>query len=117
METQALLEKIYVGFNARDIDSVLSVVHPEVEWPNGMEGGTVFGHSGIRDYWTRQWTLINPTVHPRSFTQEPDGRVNVEVHQLIRDLAGNLLKDATIHHVYAFEDGLIQSMEIREQDR
>ena len=41
----------------------------------------------------------------------------VEVHQVVRDLAGNVLKDHVVRHVYAFEDGLIRSMEIREANQ
>ena len=110
---ETVLERTYVAFNARDIDTVLVVMHPDVLWPNGMEGGTVVGHAAARAYWTRQWGLIDPRVEPRGFTVEADGRVAVTVHQVVRDLAGTVLKDATVEHVYAFEDGLIKSMEIR----
>jgi hypothetical protein len=34
-----LLAHTYAAFNGRDIDAVLAVMHPEVDWPNGMEGG------------------------------------------------------------------------------
>jgi ketosteroid isomerase-like protein len=114
MNPQILLERAYAAFNARDIDAALAVMHPDVAWPNGMEGGSVSGHPGIRDYWTRQWGVIDPSVYPQRFVVESDGRVAVEVHQVVRDLAGNILKDATVQHVYALEDGLIKSMEIRE---
>ena len=110
---QTVLERTYAAFNARDIDTAMSVMHPDVLWPNAMEGGTVVGHAAIRAYWTRQWALIDPRVEPRSFTVEPDGRVAVPVHQVVRDLAGTILKEATVEHVYAFEGGLIKSMEIR----
>ena len=110
---ETVLERTYAAFNARDIDTVVVVMHPDVIWPNGMEGGTVVGQAGVRAYWTRQWTLIDPRVEPRGFTVEADGRVAVTVHQVVRDLAGAVLKDATVEHVYAFEDGLIKSMEIR----
>ena len=75
------------------------------------EGGIIFGHRGVRDYWTRQWGMIDPSVEP-GFTSTGDGRV--EVHQVVRDLAGKVVKDQVVRHVYAFEDGLIRSMEIRE---
>jgi ketosteroid isomerase-like protein len=110
---ETVLERTYAAFNARDIDTVLVVMHPDVIWPNGMEGGTVVGHAAARAYWTRQWRLIDPRVEPRGFTVEADGRVAVTVHQVVRDLAGTVLKDATVEHVYAFEDGRIKSMEIR----
>jgi hypothetical protein len=110
---QTVLERTYAAFNARDIDTVLVVMHPDVIWPNGMEGGTVAGHAAVRAYWTRQWGLIDPRVEPRGFAVGADGRVAVTVHQVVRDLAGTVLKEATVEHVYAFEDGLIKSMEIR----
>jgi hypothetical protein len=36
----------------------------------------------------------------------------VEVHQVVRDLDGNLLSDSTVQHVYSFRDGLVERMEI-----
>ena len=39
-------------------------MQPNVEWPNGMEGDTVYGRDGVRDYWMRQWSMINPHVDP-----------------------------------------------------
>ena len=55
-----LLKLLYARFNARDLDGVLVHLHPDVTWANGMEGGFVHGHSGVRDYWTRQWSM---TIH------------------------------------------------------
>ncbi|HEY5725287.1 MAG TPA: nuclear transport factor 2 family protein [Methylomirabilota bacterium] len=108
----SLLAQTYAAFNARDIDGALAAMHPAVAWPNGMEGGMVHGHAAIREYWTRQWTLIDPRVEPTRFAPLPDGRVAVHVHQVVRDLAGATLKDEMVRHVYAFEDGLIKAMEI-----
>ena len=114
MNPEGLLRKAYEAFNARDIDAALAVMHSDVEWPNGMEGGTVHGHDGIRAYWTRQWSIINPTVEPISIRPEAEGLFVVEVHQIVRDLQGVVLTDRTVHHVYQIEDGRVRSMEIRE---
>ncbi len=59
-----ILNAIYQAFNARDIDTILASLHPEVDWPNGWEGGRVYGHGGVREYWTRQWAEIDPHVEP-----------------------------------------------------
>lgn len=107
-----LLIGVYRAFNARDIDAVLARLHPDVDWPNGMEGGRVRGHAGVRDYWTRQWTLIDPQVEPTGFRRDDAGRVVVDVHQVVRDRAGTLLSDQTVKHVYAIEQGLIRRMDI-----
>jgi nuclear transport factor 2 (NTF2) superfamily protein len=112
--TVRLLKQAYEGFNARDIDGVLALMQPNVEWPNGMEGGTVEGHSGVRAYWTRQWGIINPHVDPVKFEADGSGRIAVSVHQVVRDLSGNTLQDRMVEHVYCLDEGLIRCMEIRE---
>jgi ketosteroid isomerase-like protein len=110
----SLLEHAYAAFNARDLDGALATMTPDVEWPNGMEGGTVHGHEGVREYWTRQWSMIDPHVDPVGFKDEADGRIAVSVHQVVRELSGKLLLDRMVEHVYSLWDGLISSMEIRE---
>lgn len=112
-EPEALLAAVYAAFNARDVDRVLAALHPDVDWPNGFEGGRVHGRAGVREYWRRQWELIDPSVEPRGFSTEADGRVAVDVHQVVRDRAGVLLKDEMVQHVYRIDDGLVRSMELR----
>jgi ketosteroid isomerase-like protein len=109
-----LLKAAYAAFNRRDIDAALAVMHPEVEWANGMEGGSVHGHLAVREYWTRQWDVINPRVEPLSFEEDGIGRVLVKVHQVVRDLKGSVIADRMVCHAYAFEDELVKSMEIKE---
>jgi hypothetical protein len=109
-----LLEKSYEAFNARDIDAALAAMHVDVDWPNGMEGGYVHGHSGVRDYWTRQWGLIDPHVEPLRFETDEDGRIVVDVRQVVRDRTGNTIADERVQHVYLIEDGLVRTMEIRK---
>ena len=111
---QDLLTRTYRAFNARDIDAVLAVMHPEVDWPNGMEGGRVRGHAAVREYWTRQWAMIDPLVEPRGFGGDETGRIVVDVHQVVRDLAGKVLAEQRVQHVYLIEQGLVRSMEIRK---
>jgi hypothetical protein len=110
----ATVTRAYRAFNARDIDGAVATMQPGVEWPNGMEGGTVHGQAGVRDYWTRQWSLLDPRVEPVTFDLDEAGRVVVGVHQVVRDLAGTILFDRMVKHVYSMEDGLICSMEIRD---
>lgn len=87
---------------------------PDVLWPNGMEGGTVHGHEGVRSYWTRQWGMIDPYVDPVTFKEDSDGRIVIRVHQVVKELTGKLLLDRMVEHVYTLKDGLIAAMEIRE---
>src|SRR5918997_6103273 len=106
-DVQELLRRAYTAFNARDIDAVLSMMHPDVQWPNGMEGGYVYGHDGVRAYWTRQWRLVDPFVEPQAFSSEPDGRILVEVHQRVLDKDGGTLLERRGEHIYNLPDGTL----------
>jgi ketosteroid isomerase-like protein len=112
-ETEAVLVRAYQLFNNRNIDGALALMHPDVEWPNGMEGGYVRGREAVREYWRRQWRLIDPSVTPLSFHAEDDGRTRVEVHQVVRDLSGALISEQLVQHLYRLDNGLILHMEIR----
>jgi hypothetical protein len=110
----ALLKRTYAAFNARDLNGTLANMKADVIWPNGMEGGVVHGHAGVRAYWTRQWGMVDPHVEPKTFDLDDSGRVAVGVHQVVRDPTGKVLMDRMVVHAYRIEDGLIQSMDIRE---
>lgn len=114
MTSHDFLMRVYAAFNARDIDGALAGMHSDVDWPNGMEGGRVHGHGGVRDYWTRQWSLIDSHVEPRGFATDDAGRTVVDVHQVVRDMTGKIIADEMVQHVYVIEDGLVSSMEIRK---
>ena len=106
-----LLRSAYAAFNARDIDGALALMHPDVDWPNGMEGGRELGYDAVRAYWARQFGLIDSHVEPESF-EEVDGKIVVQVHQVVRDLDGALLSDQQVQHVYTLRDALIARMDI-----
>lgn len=112
MDERELLTEAYRDFNLRRIDAVLARMHPAVEWANGMEGGHVYGVDAVRAYWTRQWSSIDPHVEPLRIEDRGDGRFVVEVHQVVRDLDGVLLRDTVVHHAYRIRDGLIERMDI-----
>ena len=86
MQNHELLKAAYAAFNLRDIDAALAAMHPQVEWANGMEGGTVRGQLAVREYWTRQWGVINPHVEPLSFEGDATGRVVVKRQRNSRPL-------------------------------
>ena len=109
-----LLTHLYDRFNARDMEAVLAKLHPDVMWANGMEGGHVQGHDGVRSYWTRQWAMIDPHVEPTGFSAGANGTTEVEVHQTVRDLEGNVLADRSVGHIFRIEDGLVVRFDIRE---
>jgi hypothetical protein len=107
-----LLRAAYAAFNARDIDAALAIMTPDVSWPRAFKGGFVRGPEEIRAYWTEQWSEIDGRVEPVAFHMEEGGQILVDVHQVVRDLAGTVLADERVGHRFTLENGLIQAMEI-----
>jgi len=107
-----LLRAAYAAFNARDIDAALVLMTAEVTWPKAFKGGFVRGPEEVRAYWTEQWSEIDPNVQPMAFHLEADGRILVEVHQVVRDLSGTVLADDLVAHRFTLKDGLIEGMEV-----
>lgn len=107
-----LLRKAYSAFNARDISGALATMTSDVAWPRAFKGGFVEGHDAVGAYWTEQWCEINPHVEPKTFSLDDAGHILVQVHQVVQDLAGLVLADEHVCHIFTLEKGLIKKMDI-----
>src|SRR5438552_19187889 len=107
-----LLRAAYAAFNARDIDAALALMTPDVAWPRAFKAGFVRGHEEVRAYWTEQWNEIDPHVEPMAFHSEGAEHILVDVHQVVRDLAGAVLADEHVGHRFTLAHGLIPAMEV-----
>ena len=115
MELSEIVKTVYKNFNDRNIDQIFSMLHKDVKWANGWEGGFVYGHDEVRDYWTRQWNEITPFVYPVSIVDHGNGKIEVEVHQIVNDMKGNLIVDGIVKHHFQMESGLIKQFEIEKE--
>src|ERR687891_2484698 len=53
-DVQELLRRAYTAFNARDIDAVLSMMHPDVAFDDAPGRGMAQRHGGWVCLWTRR---------------------------------------------------------------
>jgi len=113
---QQFLQNLYDAFNKREIETIISLMRPDVKWANGLEGGFVYGRDAVREYWTNQFKDIQPELETLKFETDEKNRNVVTVHQIIRDLQGNLLADATVQQIFTIENGLISFYEIGETE-
>ncbi|MCU0565430.1 MAG: nuclear transport factor 2 family protein [Oculatellaceae cyanobacterium Prado106] len=113
---QQFLQNLYGAFNSGELETIISVMHPDVKWANGVEGGFVYGRDAVRDYWTNQYKVIQVQLEPLKFEQDENNRNVVTVHQIVRDLQGNLLVDTTVQQIFTIEEGLIRLYEIGETE-
>lgn len=112
ISTPEFLQDIYEAFNRREIDTVLAMMAPDVKWANGMEGGFVDGRENVRRYWERQFEIINPQLEILKAEVDAAGRAIVTVHQIVKDLNGNLLAEKTVEQIFTFENDLIKTFEL-----
>ncbi len=113
---QQFLQNLYDAFNNREIETIISSMRPDVKWANGVEGGFVYGSDAVRQYWINQFKDIQPELETLKFETDENNRNVVTVHQVIKDLQGNLLADATVQQIFTIEDGLISLYEIGETE-
>jgi hypothetical protein len=86
----------------------------DVKWANGMEGGYVYGHDGVEQYWKKQFTMVSSNVTPVEI--KIDGNeVKIKVHQVVHDLKGNLLGDEIVYHHFLLRDDKIAEFDIGEK--
>lgn len=86
----------------------------DVQWANGMEGGYVYGHSGVRDYRERQFTMVSAKVSPLEIETENEV-VKIKVYQVVHDLNKQLLADETVYHIFRLRENKIVEFDIDEK--
>lgn len=107
-------QQLYKNFNDRKIDLVISHMTDNVKWANGMDGGYVYGHDAVKDYWTRQFTMVSSNVSPLEI-EAANEIVKIKVHQVVQDLNGNLLADEFVYHIFHLQENKIAVFEIGEK--
>ena len=112
---KTIIERAYIAFNHRDIDAALALMTEDVTWPKASEGGKVIGKEEIRAYWTRQWSEFDPHVEPLAITAEEADKIRVNVHQVVKNLQGDILADSEVLHVFTTRNGLIASMDLGDE--
>jgi len=114
-DTSTIIAQAYAAFNRRDIDAALALMTHDVSWPRASEGGKVIGKEAIRAYWTRQWSEFDPHVDPLDLSPQESGRIHVRVHQLVKNMHGDLLADGVVVHVFTIAEGLIVAMDLEDE--
>ena len=110
---EQVIHQIYNGFNARDMEGVFALLTDDVAWANAMEGTHVHGKDAIRDYWTHQWSVIDPHVEPLKIAKAADGSLVVDVHQVVKNLEGQTLIDERVKHAFRLDGGRVQRFDIQ----
>lgn len=108
---EKFFNELYRNFNERNIEAVIANMTDDVQWANGMDGGYVYGHAGVREYWTRQFKLVRSNVTPMQIEND-NNSFKIEVQQVVHDTNGQLLADGIVHHIFHIKENKICLFEI-----
>jgi hypothetical protein len=76
----------------------------------------MYGRDAVREYWTNQYQVIQVQLETVKFETDEKNRNVVTVHQIVKDLQGNLLADMTVKQIFIIENDLIILYEIGETE-
>ena len=110
-DAEALVRAAYAAYDAQDAERLLALVHDDVDWPDD-EGGRLRGKESLRGYWDEQWSRVRVHDDPREVVPLDDGRVRVELDQVVRDLDGAELSRGGRTHVLHLRDGRLQRLDV-----
>lgn len=109
-----LFQNLYKNFNDRDIGLVILKMTENVKWANGMDGGYVYGHAGVKKYWEKQFRIVSSNVTPLKIDVENEV-IKIKVHQVVHDLNNKLLADEFVYHFFHLKDNKIAEFHIGEK--
>ncbi len=116
-DRKALLTRLYAAFNDRDVVALVGGMHPDVSWPNFLEGGRVEGREALTAYWTGQFAMVTPEASPIEMRELPDGRIVVRLHYVIKATeGGGVWTDEITSNTFTFEGDEVVRMDWGEPE-
>jgi hypothetical protein len=61
--------------------------------------------------------MIKVDSAPVSFVDLPDGRIAVDVNQIVRNLSGQVWSDSCVRQIFTLRDGKVSRMDIEFRDK
>jgi ketosteroid isomerase-like protein len=111
-DAEALLTSVYDAYNRRDFAAFSAFLATDIDWPDLIEGGRLAGREAVRAYWARNDRSITVDSAPVSFAALADGRIAVDVNQIVRNLTGQIWSDSCVRHVFTLRDGMVTKLDI-----
>lgn len=111
------LRTAYEGFGRRDIQAILSVMDPDIEWDASdalAHTGTYQGHEGVTEYiqsLSGVWEEFN--LNPEQFTESGDGAHVMVLGNVKGKLAATGQEvEARFAHVLQLDEGKVTRLKV-----
>lgn len=96
-----LVREAYDRFNDADISGLIDLLDPDVELPDVLSGGTIRGTEAIRQYWEREFELVEPSILASEIVEVGDAVLVVVFQEIHERGSGQRLGQgvAAVHRV------------------
>ena len=111
-ESEALLTRLFEAYNRRDFAAFSACLHADVNWPDQAHGGRLVGYAALRDYWNANDRSIQVEMTPIAFTIEGDGRIRVDINQVVRGVTGGLWSDILVRQYFTLCGDRVSRMDL-----
>jgi ketosteroid isomerase-like protein len=109
-EAIALVRRAFDALNAGDVDTAARLMHPDVTWPRGPEGGALQGRDEFRAHWAERLSNVSIYLEPIDFVFAEDDLV-VTTHEIVRRRSTDeWYGEYRTERRFSFRDGLIAAM-------
>ena len=102
-----LLLQFYKALDDKDVEALMALLHPDVDFPSQLDGTRAHGFAEVRAYYVRAFGMVNAESTPTAFHSRPDGSMEVQVHHHVTSLEGALWHEGPVNYRFEFRDGLI----------
>lgn len=106
-DARAVIDALWPALTARDIDSVVALLHPDIDWQDTMNGGRRVGRDAVRDYLLEVMATVVIVSTPIDIMPSGPDRYLARVNHVVRNKDGQLWGQEIVSHVLLMRDGLI----------
>ena len=99
------------------MEDAQALLTSDVDWPDQIQGGRLVGPDALAAYWVANDKVIKVDSAPVTFTALPDGRIAVDVNQIVRNLTGQVWSDSCVRQIFTVRDGKVARMDIELKDK
>ena len=99
------------ALNRQDFEAGLALLHPDVDWPDLMNGGRLRGPAAVRAYWGQVYAVVRSQTEVLDVHPDGGDRVAARMLHTIHDRKGKLWSEDVMTHVFTFSGELMLRMD------
>ena len=105
--SRAVVDALWPALTARDLDAVIALLHPDIDWQDNLNGGRRVGRDAVRAYLSEVMATVAIVSTPISIMPSGPDRYLARVNHVVRNRDGQLWGQEVVSHVLVLREGLI----------